>query len=159
MKQLALALALAAAAGSAFAQSATITAVEGLVTVTSGNQLVNATPNMPLATDARVLTTANGKATVKFASGCVANLAGGQSISANEDACRAFVLAQKGSGGILTPVNIGIGAGIGLAVAYNIHQNRKPNNGATVTPPTQTPVVTPPVVVVRPPARPPISRS
>ncbi|MDP3887533.1 hypothetical protein [Hydrogenophaga sp.] len=155
MKQLAIALALTAAAGSAFAQAATITAVEGLVTVSSGNQLVNATPNMPLASDARVLATANGKATVTFASGCVANLSGGQSISANEDACRAFVLAQQGSGGIFTPVNIGIGAGIGLAVAYNVHQNRKNNTPPTVTPPVQTP----PVVVVRPPARPPISRS
>lgn len=73
------------------------------------------------------------------------------------EACRAFVLAQQGSGGILTPVNIGIGAGIGLAVAYNIHQNRKSDNPSPVvqTPPTQTP----PVLVVRPPARPPISRS
>jgi|GEM_PF-4307396 hypothetical protein len=159
MKQLALALAITAVAGSAFAQSATITTVEGLVTVTSGNQLVNATPNMPLASDARVLTTANGKATVKFASGCVANLAGGQSIAANEDACRAFVLAQQGSGGggVFAGGNGLLLAGGGVAaLAYNVNQNRK-GNGATVITPTQP--GTPAVVVTPTPPRRPISRS
>lgn len=142
MKQLALALAITAVAGSAFAQepAATITTVEGLVTVTSGNQLVNAAPNMPLASDALVMTTTNSKATVKFASGCVANLAGGQSIAANEDACRAFVLAQgKGGGtggtilGMSTPLAVGGGV-LGLGLLYQATKDDSPAPARPISP-------------------------
>lgn len=140
MKHLAIALALTAAAGTAFAQSATITTVEGLVTVTSGNQLVNAAPNMPLASDALVMTTTNSKATVKFASGCVANLAGGQSIAANEDACRAFVLAQGtggGTGGTIlgmsTPLAVGGGV-LGLGLLYQATKDDSPAPARPISP-------------------------
>ena len=163
MKKLAFALALTAAATTAMAQSgASLTSVEGLVTVTTGNQLVNATPNMPLPANARVLTTANGKATIKFASGCVANLAGGQSMVVSEQACQAFVAGAGGAGapgagggGSFISNNALLlgGAGVGL-LAYNVDRNRKNNNGATVvTPPVsgETPAV---VVTPTPPRRP-----
>lgn len=167
MKKLAFALALTAAATTAMAQSgASLTSVEGLVTVTTGNQLVNATPNMPLPANARVLTTANGKATIKFASGCVANLAGGQSMVVSEQACQAFVAGAGGAGapgagggGSFISNNALLlgGAGVGL-LAYNVDRNRKNNNGATVvTPPVSG--ETPAVVVTPTPPRRPISNS
>ena len=167
MKKLAFALALTAAATTAMAQSgASLTSVEGLVTVTTGNQLVNATPNMPLPANSRVLTTANGKATIKFASGCVANLAGGQSMVVSEQACQAFVAGAGGAGapgagggGSFISNNALLlgGAGVGL-LAYNVDRNRKNNNGATVvTPPVSG--ETPAVVVTPTPPKKPISNS
>ena len=167
MKKLAFALALTAAATTAMAQSgASLTSVEGLVTVTTGNQLVNATPDMPLPANSRVLTTANGKATIKFASGCVANLAGGQSMVVSEQACQAFVAGAGGAGapgagggGSFISNNALLlgGAGVGL-LAYNVDRNRKNNNGATVvTPPVSG--ETPAVVVTPTPPRRPISNS
>lgn len=142
MKKFAFALALTAAATTAMAQSgASLTSVEGLVTVTTGNQLVNASPNMPLPANARVLTTANGKATIKFASGCVANLAGGQSMVVSEAACQAFVAAAGGGagtgvGGFVSSNAVLLGgAGVGL-LAYNVNRNRQNN---APTPPT-TPI-------------------
>ena len=174
MKKIAFALALTAAA-SAMAQSGpSLTSVEGLVTVTTGSQLVNATPNMPLAPNSRVLTTANGKATIKFPSGCVANLSGGQSMTVSEAACQQFVAAAGGAGaGAGGGAGSGIGgfvannslllggASVGL-LAYNVDRNR---SGGGATPPATTPVVTtptPPQAAVPPartPVRRPISRS
>jgi hypothetical protein len=167
MKKLVFALALTAAAASAMAQSgASLTAVEGLVTVTTGDQLVNATPNMPLAPNSRVLTTANGKATIKFANGCVANLSGGQSMTVSEPACAAFVAAAGGGagggiGGFVSNNALLLGgASVGL-LAYNVDRNRSGGG----TPPATTPVVTtptPPQAAVPPartPVRRPISRS
>lgn len=168
MKKIALAIALTAAATSAMAQSgASLTSVEGLVTVTTGNQLVNASPNMPLPANSRVLTTANGKATIKFASGCVANLSGGQSMVVSEQACQAFVAGAgggagapgAGGGGSFISNNALLlgGAGVGL-LAYNVDRNRKNNNGATVvTPPVSG--ETPAVVVTPTPPKKPISNS
>ena len=166
MKKLAFALALTAAATTAMAQSgATLGTVEGLVTVTTGDRLVNAAPNMVIPENARVLTTANGKVMIKFPSGCVAMLGNGQALTATEANCRAFVAANGGpaapgaGGGSFFASNwvwIG-GAGVG-ALAYNVDRNRKNNNGATVvTPPVsgETPAV---VVTPTPPNR-PISNS
>ena len=158
MKQLAIALALTAAAGSAFAQ-ASVTSVTGMVTMSSGNQMISVTPGMAIPEGAQLLATSNGAVTLSFPSGCIAVLSAGQSMPATEAACQQNV-AQRAQqpatgGGFLTPLNIAVGAGIGLGVAYNVHQNRKNNTPPTVTPPVQTP----PVVEVRPPARPPISRS
>lgn len=166
MKKLAFALALTAAATTAMAQSgATLTSVEGLVTVTTGNQLVNATPNMNVPANSRVLTTATGKTTIRFASGCVANLAGGQSMVVSETACAAFVAGAgggagaPGAGGSFISNNALLlgGAGVGL-LAYNVDRNRKNNNGATVvTPPVSG--ETPAVVVTPTPPKKPISKS
>jgi hypothetical protein len=168
MKKIAFALALTAAAASAMAQSgASLTSVEGLVTVTTGSQLVNATPNMPLAPNSRVLTTANGKATIKFPSGCVANLSGGQSMTVSEAACQQFVAAAGGAGagggagsgigGFVANNSLLLGgASVGL-LAYNVDRNRSGGG----TPPATTPpvVVTPtPPVAADPPARTPVRR-
>ncbi|UCU94189.1 hypothetical protein [Hydrogenophaga taeniospiralis] len=165
MKQLALALAITAVAGSAFAQAgATVTSVNGLVTMSSGNQLVNVTPGMPLPTGGQLLTSGSGSVTVQFASGCTAILAPGQSMPVTEAACAQNVAARGagggagGSGGGVFAGGNGLllaGGGV-AALAYNVNQNRK-GNGATVITPTQP--GTPAVVVTPTPPRRPISRS
>ena len=164
MKKLALALAITAIAGSAFAQAgATVTSVNGLVTMSSGNQLVNVTPGMPLPTGGQLLTSGSGSVTVQFASGCTAILAPGQSMPVTEAACaqnvasRAAGGAGGSGGGVFAGGNGLLLAGGGVAaLAYNVNQNRK-GNGATVITPT-TPG-TPAVVVTPTPPRRPISRS
>ncbi|MFW5330339.1 hypothetical protein [Hydrogenophaga sp. ZJX-1] len=168
MKQLALALAITAVAGSAFAQAgATVTSVNGLVTMSSGNTLVNVTPGMPLPTGGQLLTSGSGSVTVQFASGCTAILAPGQSMPVTEAACTQNVAARGaggsgsgvggGGGGVLAGGNGLLLAGGGVAaLAYNVNQNRK-GNGATVTTPTQP--GNPAVVVTPTPVRRPISRS
>ena len=164
MKQLALALAITAVAGSAFAQAgATVTSVNGLVTMSSGNQLVNVTPGMPLPTGGQLLTSGSGSVTVQFANGCTAILAPGQSMPVTEAACaqnvasRAAGGAGGSGGGVFAGGNGLLLAGGGVAaLAYNVNQNRK-GNGATVITPTQP--GTPAVVVTPTPVRRPISRS
>lgn len=164
MKKLALALAITAIAGSAFAQAgATVTSVNGLVTMSSGNQLVNVTPGMPLPTGGQLLTSGSGSVTVQFASGCTAILAPGQSMPVTEAACaqnvalRAAGGAGGSGGGVFAGGNGLLLAGGGVAaLAYNVNQNRK-GNGATVITPTQP--GTPAVVVTPTPPRRPISRS
>lgn len=162
MKQLALALAITAVAGSAFAQAgATVTSVNGLVTMSSGNQLVNVTPGMPLPIGGQLLTSGSGSVTVQFASGCTAILAPGQSMPVTEAACAQNVAARGAGGGAGGGVFAGgnglllAGGGV-AALAYNVNQNRK-GNGATVITPTQP--GTPAVVVTPTPPRRPISRS
>ena len=128
MKQLALALALTAATGAAFAQ-ANITSMTGMVTMSTGNQMVSVTPGMAVPAGANLVAT--GSATVTFASGCVAVLTAGQSMPATEAACQANVAARAGQGSNFAGnSNLLIGAGVagGLAVAYKVKENRKPNN-------------------------------
>ncbi|MDP2021655.1 MAG: hypothetical protein Q8L16_12230 [Hydrogenophaga sp.] len=164
MKQLALALAITAVAGSAFAQAgATVTSVNGLVTMSSGNQLVNVTPGMPRPTGGQLLTSGSGSVTVQFANGCTAILAPGQSMPVTEAACAQNVAARAGGsgaggGGGVFAGNTGLllAGGGTAALIYNVDQNRK-GNGATVITPTQP--GTPAVVVTPTPPRRPISRS
>lgn len=125
MKKILLAFLVSSAGLPAMAQQgpyATINAVEGLVTVTSGNELSNATSGMTLPRGAQVLSTSSGKATIVFANGCSATVQPGQTLLIDEAACAVFV-AQAGApgatgGGLLTPTNLAIGA-LGLGVLYN----------------------------------------
>lgn len=162
MKKTLLALLIASAAGTVLAQQApapyaTIKSVEGLVTVTSGNQLSNATANMPLQQGAQVLSTSSGTATVVFGSGCTVTVQPGQSLLIQETACTAF-LAQGGGAaatpGLFTPTNLVLGAA-GLGLLYD--QTRGGGGpGAVVIQPAEP---GPPVVVLPPAANPPISGS
>jgi len=163
MKTPLLALLLATSAGLALAQQdpyATVKSVEGLVTVTSGNQLSNATANMALPQGAQVLSTASGKATVVFASGCTVTVNPGQTLLIEETACTAFLAANPpaaaGLGGITTTQMV-VGAA-GLGVLYEGTRSR--GRGAVVVLPPEPgpPTVTVPPVVVRPrPPAPPFS--
>ena len=103
MKQLALALALTAATGAAFAQ-ANITSMTGMVTMSTGNQMVSVTPGMAVPTGANLVAT--GSATVTFASGArtldastsnasIANAAGACFISSETIASRSSAVTPK----------------------------------------------------------------
>jgi hypothetical protein len=165
MKTSFVALVVAAAAGAAFAQQqpyATIKSVEGLVTVTSNNQLTNASANMPLPQGSQVLSTSSGKATVQFASGCTVTIQGGQTLQIQETACTAFLAANPGAAGaggaagLSAPAQWALGA-VGLGLLYDQTRGRGNGNGATVVLPVTPgpPTVTPPT----PPGRPPVSGS
>jgi hypothetical protein len=139
MKHTLLALFIASAAGASMAQQgayATIKSVEGLVTITSGNQLSNATKDMPLPRGAQVLSTSSGVATVVFSNGCEVTLKPGQSLLIEETACAIF-LAQGGGAvavaglGLLTPTTVALTSVLGLGTLYDQNQGRP----AVVRPP------------------------
>lgn len=126
MKSLALTCALALAASTAVAQTpaqpyARIISVDGLVTVTSGNQLSNATSGMSLSQGAQVLTTGNGTVTIQFANGCTATLRPGQSLAVQESECARFLAmaatpaAPAIGGATVVQVLLGV-AGLGLLI-------------------------------------------
>lgn len=168
MKPSLVALFVASAAGSALAQQApyaTIKSVEGLVTVTTNNQLTNAASNMQLPQGAQVLSTTTGKATIQFASGCSVTIQGGQSLDIQETACTAFLAANPGAagagaGGVSGTTKLLAGA-VGLGLLYN--QTRGGNNTTptVVLPapaPSPAPVAgTPAVAAPAPVPVPPIS--
>ena len=168
MKTSLVALVVAASASAAVAQQqpyATVKSVEGLVTVTSNNQLTNASANMPLPQGAQLLSTSSGKATVQFASGCTVTVQGGQSLQIQESACTAFLAANPGAAGagtatgLSTPAQWALGAA-GLGLLYD--QTRGRGNGATVVAPVTPgpPTVVPPTPTPGgPPGGPPVSGS
>lgn len=159
MKKLLVALLVASAAGSVMAQQqapyATIKSVEGLVTVTSNNQLTNATANMALPQGADVLSTSSGKATVEFASGCTVTVQGGQSLQIQETACTAFLAANPGAAGatgMATSTKVLLGAA-GLGLLYDrTRGGGAAGTGAIVELPATpgAPTVTTPTPVSRP---------
>jgi hypothetical protein len=164
MKKLALSLALLTACGAAFAQ-ATATGVRGLVTATSGNQLINVTTGTTVPAGATVSATGNGAVTLSMP-GCTANLGPGQSMVVTPQACQQFVAANPpgtgagaGAGGspFALPGNaLWWGAGGAALLAANVNRNRNNNNNNNNAP-ASTPVTPPavaPVVVVPPPVAP-----
>ena len=96
MKKLVLSLAVLAVSSTAFAQ-ATASGVSGLVTATSGNQLINVTSGMTVPAGAVVSATGNGSVTLSMP-GCVATLGPGQSMAVNPAACQQFLAAGGGAG-------------------------------------------------------------
>jgi hypothetical protein len=106
MKKTLTALLMCCAATTTMAQQApapavaTIQAVEGLVTVTSGNQLTNAIRGMRLPQGAQVLSTATGIVTLEFASGCTITLQPSQTVLVEEAACTTFLASTGGPGAI-----------------------------------------------------------
>ncbi|MFP8781193.1 hypothetical protein [Hydrogenophaga sp. RWCD_12] len=166
MKTSLVALVVASAASIAVAQQApyaVIKSVEGLVTVTSNNQLTNASANMPLQQGAEVLSTSNGKATIQFASGCTVTIQGGQSLPVSEAACTQFLAANPGAGagaggaGLSTPTKLLIGAA-GLGVLYNqTRGGTTPAPAPAVVPPTPAPAPAPAAAAPAPAPTPPIS--
>ncbi|MEZ5645289.1 MAG: hypothetical protein R3E94_13565 [Burkholderiaceae bacterium] len=159
MKTPLIALLLASSAGLVLAQSpakdgayATVKSVEGLVTVTSGNQLSNATLDMPLPKGAQIMSTTTGKATVVFANGCRATIEAGQSLLIEETACAAYLASNSGAGAgaasLSTGTKVAIGAA-GLGVLYQATRGRGRGNGAVVVLPPEpgVPTVTPPATI------------
>jgi Flp pilus assembly protein TadG len=117
MKNQLLATILLLSGGAAMAQAqaqpepyAKIVEVEGLVTVTTNNQLSNAVKDMPLVKGGQVLTTGSGTATVGFSNGCQVTLAPGQTLLVEEEACKVFVASSPPSS-LITPALVLLGAG------------------------------------------------
>jgi len=161
MKTPLLALLLATSASLALAQQdpyATVKSVEGLVTVTSGNQLSNATANMALPQGAQVLSTASGKATVVFASGCTVTVNPGQTLLIEETACTNFLAANPPGSTVagISGTQMLVGAA-GLGLLYEATRGR--GRGAVVVLPPEPgpPTVTPPAVIPPVVPAPPLS--
>jgi hypothetical protein len=134
MKNLILATVISTAATAGIAQQApyaTVTTVEGLVTVTSGNLLTNVTPGMPLPRGAQLVNTSTGKATVVFGSGCAVTLEPNQTLLVEESVCTEILARGAGAGGggaagpgafaggLFTPTDLAIGA-LGLGVLSQV---------------------------------------
>lgn len=142
MKKQLLSILMMASVGSAVAQGAyaTIVDVEGLVTVTTNNQLSNAVKGMPLVKGGQVLATGSGAVTIVFSNGCKASLKPGQSLPIDEAACATFVASNSPTGfASLSPTTLGLlgVGGLALLAARN-------NNAATPAIPA-APAVPPPV--------------
>lgn len=145
MKKLTFALAATVCASSAMADI-TIGTVNGLVTATSGNQLINVQPGMTLP-DGAQLNVPSGASVQVSMPGCSASVGPG-SVAMTLSACQTIQAAGgTGGGSNLNPYIIG-GAGLGL-LAWNVNRNRSgtpaPAPAPAVTPapaPAPTPVVT-----------------
>lgn len=146
MKKLVIALAAVAATSFAVAQQGTeppakVSSVEGLATVTSGNQLVNVTAGMALPEGGLLMVTQGATVTVQFKSGCTATLVGGQSLTISDASCEAFARLPASQTGTLTARNIGYGAA-GILTAGLLYRETRSNNDqpTIVLPVTPTPV-------------------
>lgn len=110
---------------------ATIVEVDGLVTVTTNNQLSNAVKDMPLTKGGQILATGSGSATVSFSNGCKVSLKPGDTLLVEETACQAFV-ASSGSSSLITPTVAGLAVlGVGALVARNTGTGATPATPAT----------------------------
>jgi hypothetical protein len=100
--------------GSAHAQAkdesvARLVEVDGLVTVTTGNQLVNGVVDSKLLKGSRVVTSSAAGATIEYRSGCRIRLAANESLTVDEDDCCAALFAvvpiapAVAGAGVLTP--------------------------------------------------------
>lgn len=143
-------------AGSAMAQAqpapyAKIVEVEGLVTVTTNNQLSNAVKDMPLEQGGQVLTTSSGSATVEFAGGCKVSLQPGQQLLVEETACRAFLASAPAAApsSLISPTVALLGAG-GLAVLATRGGGATPATPATPAIPGTPGTPATPAVPARP---------
>jgi len=165
MKRTAIALVGMAFAGLALAQAeapATVSNVQGLATVTSGNQLSNVTAGMALPEGGLLMVTQGATVTVKFASGCTATLVGGQSLTISNTSCEAFAKLPAPATGVLTATNAGYAAVGVLTAGVLYNQTRGRGQGAVVVlPPEPGPptVILPPAANPTPPAPTPISPS
>lgn len=110
---------------------ATIVEVDGLVTVTTNNQLSNAVKDMPITRGGQVTATGSGSATIAFSNGCRASLQPGQTLVIEETACATFVAAGGGGAATtaLSPTTIGLLSAGGLALLAA-------NNASPATPAT-----------------------
>lgn len=135
MKKLLSALVVTLAFGSAVAQSkkdepiAKIIELDGLVTVADQNQLVNGSLNLPLFKGARVLTTSTGVATVEFDNGCRVKLKPNESLTVDENECKALLLAS-GAAAPLTGGQIAMRVGAVGLLAIIVHNNDKKVSGS-----------------------------
>ncbi len=140
MKKVAIALITAVAALSAWAQQpkaiGKIVNVTGLVTVTSGSRLSNATEGAPLIVDDRIITTSTGGVTLDFDNGCDVTLKANESIKVSDEKdCAALwagvtpvggpvaVAAAVGTSSMIPALIIGAGGAAAIIISNNNKNN------------------------------------
>lgn len=77
----------AAANGNNAQELAKIVEIEGLVTVTTGNQLVNAANDMRLRRGARIATTTGATTTLEFRNGCRIRIKANETYTVDDEDC------------------------------------------------------------------------
>ena len=110
--------------------------VEGLVTVSEGNQLVNAFNNAPLVKDSRIITTSSGSVELVFDNGCDIILKPNQSLVVDDGHnCAALLASVRPVGapvpgapvyaaGGVPPLLLAVGA-VGLVYVIGNHNGNK----------------------------------
>lgn len=112
MKRISMALLAAITAVSVWAQApkvvGTLLNVTGLVTVSRGDQLVNAVNNDPLVVGNRIITTNSGGVTLSFRNGCIVTLKPNQSFTVPDSTdCAVLVGAVQSIGLSVESVAVG----------------------------------------------------
>ena len=144
MKKVAIALITAVAALSAWAQQpkaiGKLVNVTGLVTVSSGSRLSNATEGAPLIVDDRIITTSTGGVTLDFDNGCDVTLKANESIKVSDEKdCAALwagvtpvggpvaVAAAVGTSSMIPALVIGAGGAAAIIISNN---NKNKSSGS-----------------------------
>ena len=144
MKKVAIALITAVAALSAWAQQpkaiGKLVNVTGLVTVSSGSRLSNATEGAPLIVDDRIITTSTGGVTLDFDNGCDVTLKANESIKVSDEKdCAALwagvtpvggpvaVAAAVGTSSMIPALIIGAGGAAAIIISNN---NKNKSSGS-----------------------------
>ena len=107
--------------------------IEGLVTVTRGNNLINATDKTPMLVDDRIVTTSGGGVTLDFDNGCNITLKGNQFITINDSRdCKALIAGIQPVGAPAAAVAgtdftgpLLIGGVVGLGLILNNQSNKR----------------------------------
>ncbi len=129
MKRVAISLLAATAFVSTWAQTAPsavgqLQSVQGLVTVSSGDQLVNGANGVSVFEGSRIVTTSSGGATVVLSGGCSITLAPNQSLLVQAgQSCAALIASVQSVGGSVPPAVVaggGAGGGAGMLVAGGV---------------------------------------
>lgn len=92
--------------------------VEGLVTVSQGNQLANALNNAPLVKDSRIITTSSGRVKLVFNNGCEIVLQPNRLLVVDDGRNCAALLASARPVGV--PAQSAPVAGVGAAPALSV---------------------------------------
>ncbi|WP_296870556.1 hypothetical protein [Tibeticola sp.] len=121
MKRFAVLLLASAAAFAASAQDPKVvgklTEVQGLVTVSTGDQLINASEGTPALEGSRIITTAGGEVTIVFDRGCRIRLRTNQSLTVRDsNDCAAILASVQNLGGVPPVVTGAAGSPSGAAV-------------------------------------------
>ena len=132
MKKIAVFLLAASAALSVWAQPKVVgklNNVQGLVTVSAGDQLANAVSGAPLIVGNRIITTSSGAVTLSFDNGCDVTLKANESITVQEGRDCAALLASvspvgapvavAAGGSSLLPGLIATGGAIAIIIGSN----------------------------------------
>jgi hypothetical protein len=157
-KKFAFALAATALATAAMAQNgplAQIRSVNGAVTITQNNQVVNAAPGTALQAGTSVTAGSSGNAVIAFSNGCVLELKPNQTVVISETVC----VAGSGGGGGGQVVGYVAGGLVGLYTVSELLDDDTKPKPQPQPPQEQPPAPQPEKPGSKPKPKPPISGS